>query len=84
MIFSLIAPPVPELPLSSGPVSGVPMSVFMPLRDATTTTTRGALCPWGSFENEAVDFAFRMYMNGVGTMLVVYVVLVLVGRVWKK
>ena len=82
MIFSLIAPPVPELPLASGPVSGVPMSVFVPLREGTTT--RAALCPWGSFENEAVDFAFRMYMNGVGTMLVVYVVLVLVGRVYKK
>lgn len=87
MLVSLISARIPSLPLPPGaPVQGVPLSVFVPMRDAVNApaVSDATICSWGDFSNEAIDFAFRMYMNGVFTMLGIYLLLVLVRKIAKK
>jgi hypothetical protein len=85
MLVQLLNGRVPSLPLAPGgllqAVEGVPLSVFMPER---AVSEAAAMCPWGMFENEMADFAARMYMNGVGSMLGIYVLMVLVAQVFKR
>lgn len=84
MLLPLISARIPSLPLAPSVLANdVPMSTFKPMHDVAVEGV-AAMCSWGKYENQTVDFVMSMSDNKVFLVMGIYVLIVLIARVYEQ